>query len=91
MGQLTEPEYVTAGGRLDQLRRSWREIKPNDALRTDAERLLIDYSLKAGDSLQLAAAVLWSFDAPQSRTFIAGDAQLIETARQVGFQTLTVP
>ncbi len=91
MGQLTGPEYVTAGSRLDQLRRSWREIRPNEALRTEAERLLISYSLKAADSLQLAAAVLWSSGAPQSRTFIAGDTQLLEAARRLGFQTLAVP
>ena len=91
MGQLTGPEYATAGLRLDQLRRSWRELQPHETLRAEAERLLIGYSLKAGDALQLATAVTWSSGAPQSRTFIAGDAQLVEAARRLGFQTLAAP
>lgn len=85
MGQLTGPEYATAGLRLEQLRRSWRELQPTETLRAEAERLLIAYSLKASDALQLASAVVWSSGAPQSCVFIAGDAQLAEAARRLGF------
>jgi len=88
MEQLTQPEYAAAGSRLDQLRRSWRELQPSEALRTHAERLLVSYPLQAADALQLAAAWVWSSSTPQGCAFISGDAQLLEAARQVGFKTI---
>ena len=87
-GQLTESEYATAGLRFDYLRRGWRELEPSELIRTDAQRLLIDHTLKASDSLQLAAALIWSSSGPQSLTFIAGDGQLLYAARRVGFQAM---
>ena len=86
MEQLTSEDYAAAGARLHQLRRGWREMQPSGALRDQAEKLLAGYPLKAADSLQLAAAWVWSSGTPQSRTFIAGDGQLSEAARKVGFQ-----
>lgn len=85
-GHLTSPEYAAAGLRLDRLRRSWRELQPSEPLRAQAERLLAAYPLKAADALQLAAACIWSTGTPQNSVFISGDAQLLEAARQSGFQ-----
>ena len=86
MGQLTPEGYAAAGVRLQRLRRGWREMQPSPSLRDQAERLLAGHALKAADSLPLAAAWVWSSGTPQSRTFIAGDGQLLEAARKVGFQ-----
>lgn len=86
MGQLTAPEHAAAGLRLNRLRRGWRELQPSESLRSQAEIFLASYPLKAADSLQLAAAWVWSAGAPQSCIFISGDAQLLEAARQLGFQ-----
>lgn len=86
MGQLTDTEHVAAGTRLEKLRRGWRELQPTEALRTQAEAFLMNYSLKAADALQLAAAWTWCSPEVQRCTFISGDAQLLEAARQVGFQ-----
>jgi hypothetical protein len=86
MGQLTAPEHAAAGLRLNRLRRGWRELQPNEPLRSQAEIFLVSYPLKAADSLQLAAAWIWSAGTPQSCIFISGDAQLLEAARQLGFQ-----
>ena len=88
MGQLSALEHAAAGVRLEKLRRSWRELQPNEGLRAQAETLLMQYSLKAADALQLAAASTWSAGHPQAYVFISGDAQLLEAARQVGFQTV---
>ncbi len=86
MGQLTVPEHVAAGVRLERLRRGWRELQPSEALRSRAETFLLSYPLKSADALQLAAAWMWCSGQPQNYVFISGDVQLLEAARQVGFQ-----
>ena len=88
MGQLTPAEHTAAGMRLQKLRRGWRELQPAEALRTQAEAFLMSYPLKAADALQLAAAWTWCSGDVENCTFISGDAQLVEAARQVGFQVL---
>ncbi len=90
MGQLTVPEHAAAGTRLEKLRRGWRELQPNEALRAPAETFLMRYPLRAADALQLAAAWIWCLGVPQPHVFILGDAQLLEAARQVGFLTVAV-
>ena len=90
MGQLTAPQHAAAGARLEKLRRGWRELQPSEALRAQAETLLTSYPLKAADALQLAAAWTWCLGHPQMCVFISGDAQLLEAARQLGFQIVAV-
>ncbi len=89
MGQLTIPDHVAAVARLEKLRRGWRELQPTESLRAEAEVFLSRYPLKAADALQLAAAWIWSSGNAQNYVFISGDAQLLEAARQLGFQTVT--
>ena len=86
MGQLTAAQHAAAGARLEKLRRTWRELQPTEALRAQAETLLMSYPLKAADALQLAAAWTRCSGKPQNYVFISGDAQLLEAAQQVGFQ-----
>lgn len=90
LGDLPAANYAAAGGRLEQLRRSWREMYPSDEMRAEAERLLSTYPLKAADALQLAAASIWAGGSPASRVFVSGDGQLLEAARQAGFQVEAV-
>jgi predicted nucleic acid-binding protein len=90
MGQLTALEHATAGVRLEKLRLGWRELQPSEALRTQAECFLMNYSLRAADALQLAAAWTWCLGKPQSYVFVSGDAQLLKAAQQVGFQVAVV-
>ncbi|MGA7524841.1 MAG: hypothetical protein WBW84_20490 [Acidobacteriaceae bacterium] len=58
------------------------------ALRSDAEKLLTQFPLRAADALQLAAAMTWAMDRPQGRAFISGDAALLEAAQRLGFQAV---
>ena len=90
MGQLAASDYAAAAARLELLRRGWRELQPSEPLRAHAETLLTSYPLKAADALQLAAAWTWCMGKPQTCTFIWGDAQLLEAARQVGFPAATI-
>ena len=88
MGQLTASEHVVAQVRLDELRSEWSEVSPDEALRAQAERLVDRFPLKAADAQQLAAALSWCVDRPKGRVFIAGDSQLLDAARQLGFQAV---
>jgi hypothetical protein len=50
--------------------RGWREILPNDQVRDLATQLLDTNSLRAADSLQLAASLIWCEQRPSRRSFI---------------------
>lgn len=88
MGHLTPSEHASARQGLDQLRHAWHELQPMEQLRAEAEALLDRFPLKAADALQLAAALAWTLGKPQGRSFISGDAQLLDAARQLGFQAI---
>ncbi len=90
MGQLTAPEHAMAGARLEKLRRGWQELPPSEALRSQAETFLINYPFSAADTLQLPSSWNWCSGNPQNCLFISADAQLLEAARQVGFQIVPV-
>jgi predicted nucleic acid-binding protein len=70
---------------LDELSRKWDEILPSHKLRDRACDLLHLHPLKAADSLQLAAALVWCQGRTTGRTFISGDSRLCEAAAQEGF------
>jgi hypothetical protein len=54
---ITDAGKIGAVARLRLLSRGWREILPGDQLRDLALQLLEEYSLRAADSLQLAASL----------------------------------
>lgn len=87
-GELTAAEHEGAGRRLSRLRERWREVAPTDDVRAEAERLLQEFALRAADSLQLAAAMIWAVGRPAGRAFICGDAELLEAARKTGFDAI---
>jgi hypothetical protein len=84
-GDLSDATRQAALNRLAVLSRGWREVLPSDKLRDQAQDLLALYSLRAADSLQLAAAMVWCQQKPARRRFLSGDARLCEAATQVGF------
>jgi predicted nucleic acid-binding protein len=88
MRQLTLTEHVEARVRLDRMRRLWHEVYPSEQLREQAERFVDRFPLKAADAQQLAAAMTWSLNRPRGRVFISGDTQLLDSARQLGFQAI---
>ncbi|MGB8261354.1 MAG: type II toxin-antitoxin system VapC family toxin [Terracidiphilus sp.] len=88
MGQLTSNGPVGAQVELENFRSVWQEVPPSEELRAQAERLVDRFPLKAADAQQLAAALTWSFGRPRGRVFISGDAQLLDAARQLGFQAI---
>jgi uncharacterized protein len=89
--EITERERLGAATKLQVLKEAWDEILPGDDLRNSAERLLEEYPLRAGDSLQLAAALVWCAGRPAKRVFLCGDERLSEAARASGFAVVELP
>jgi predicted nucleic acid-binding protein len=76
--------------RLETMRRMWREISAEDSLRDLAIDLIGSYPLKAGDSLQLAASLIWCDKRPARKTFVCSDQRLARAATSVGFAVLDI-
>ena len=74
--------------RLDYLRRRWHEVQPGDDVRDEAERLLTRHRLRAGDALQLSAALTWCGRATRGRHFIGADDDLATAAEAEGFSVI---
>lgn len=74
--------------RLQLLSGAWREILPGDELRDLAGDLLDAHDLRAADSLQLAAALIWCQRRPARRSFLSADRRLSRAAADRGFSVL---
>lgn len=84
-GKLTADNVQFALDRLESLREQWREITPSDKLRDIAETLPDIYGLRALDSFQLTAALVWCNEKPKNRVFICHDDKLMKAAQKAGF------
>jgi uncharacterized protein len=85
---LNDREKQKALVQLEILSRGTREILPGDHVRDLARQLLDDHDLRAADSLQLAAALVWCQEHPARRNFIAAEGRLLEAARAQGFSVV---
>ena len=88
--EITDLDKQGAVARLRLLSRGWREVLPNDQLRDLATQSLDKYSLRAADSVQLAASLTWCEQRPSRRSFICGDQRLAKAAESAGFSVLRV-
>jgi hypothetical protein len=75
-GELTGKERSDAVAANEALADGWREVVPSDEVRDTAAQLLDTYPLRAADSLQLSAALVWCRNRPKGRTFISADTRL---------------
>lgn len=85
-GHLTATEEAQARALLAELKASWYEVQPGDAVREQALRILRLHPLQAADALQLAAALEWGGSPPEG-TLLTFDDRLLEAARREGFAT----
>ncbi len=74
--------------RLERIARNWLETEPSETVREIAQRLLRVHNLRAGDSLQLAAAIVASENYPSSAEFVCLDSRLNEAAMREGFRVV---
>lgn len=87
-GRLTPDEEVEASHLVESLRSAWHEVQPGDGLRVQALRVLRLHQLRAGDALQLAAAIEWG-GGPPSGEFLTFDERLGMAAKLEGFTVLS--
>jgi predicted nucleic acid-binding protein len=85
---LTDAGKQAAVARLEMLSRTWKEIIAGDQLRELALALLHRHPLKAADSFQLAASLIWCGERPSRRKFVCADQKLSKAARSLGFGVL---
>jgi uncharacterized protein len=84
-GALDAATAHEAFERLKRLADGWHEIEPVDGVREAAIRFLRVHSLRAGDSLQLAAAFIASDRRPSALEVVTLDDRLAAAARKEGF------
>jgi predicted nucleic acid-binding protein len=89
--EITDLDKQGAVARLRLLSRGWREILPDDQVRSLATQLLDKHSLRAADSLQLAASLILCEQRPSKRSFICGDQRLGKAAISTGFLVHELP
>ncbi len=84
-GILTPQEEIQVLAVLSQLKGVWTEIEPSDEIRDITRRLFQNYPLRAADSLQLAAAIVWAEKTPRGHEFVCLDSRLRDAAQREGF------
>jgi predicted nucleic acid-binding protein len=82
---LPSPVLKLAVERLRALVEYANTVAPTDDLRHRAGRLVAVHPLRAADALQLAAALIWCEDQPQTETFVSLDERLRSAATREGF------
>ena len=85
LGQLSDRGKQKALAQLDILVRGVKEILPGDHVRDLARKMLDVHDLRAADSLQLAAALVWCQERPAKRNFLGADRRLLDAVRTQGF------
>ena len=84
-GIVTTAQEDQAIHLLDVLAKAWTEVRPGEAMRDMAGRLLLSHPLRAADALQLSAALTWAGKQPRGHAFVCLDHRLRDAARKEGF------
>jgi len=83
--QLDSSGWIKSRKLAEALADSWSVIRPTQAIQGNAIQLVNRFGLKAGDALQLAAALDWCEDLPNGEVFLTADQKLREAAVISGF------
>jgi hypothetical protein len=78
----------TALRRVSLLEGHWTEVDALIVVREIADRLLAVHDLRAGDALQLAAALVLADERPRRRPLVTADIRLAEAAEAEGFEPI---
>lgn len=74
--------------RIGSLIEAWSEVQPVDEVRIQAERLLFVHKIRAMDSQQLGAALVWSDGKVRGTELVSLDHEMRIAARNEGFRVL---
>jgi len=83
---LSSNDLATALALLDELAGAWHEVLPGAELRAVARRALALHPLRAADSLQMAAALIWRGSAADVAELVSLDDRLRDAAGREGFR-----
>ena len=78
-------DLTVALGSLADAAEAWHEVQPVPVVRQTAMRLLLVHDLRAGDALQLAAALTAAEGQPVALEFVTLDDRLGRAALREGF------
>ena len=84
-GSFTPHQEDDSRALLERLQEVWVEIEPSGEVRALAQKLLLSHPLRAADSLQLAAALIWANKLPRGHQLVCFDQRLRDAARKEGF------
>ncbi len=94
--KLNQVGFLTKKQTLGALR-LWENFKTNSSSVNLYERTILlaedlpeRYGLRALDSLQLAAALVWCKEKPKKRPFICADKRLADAASDAGFDVISL-
>ncbi len=85
-GAVREADAQAAELRAQQLADASHTVTDVDSVKAIARRVLRVHALRAGDALQLAAAMVWAGGRPAGRTLVTLDDRLAASARREGFE-----
>ena len=87
-GHLTDKETIKALRLWQKLRKTCRIVSPVERVIELANDLPENYGLRALDSFQLAAALVWCQEKPRRRPFVTADERLAKAAEKAGFNEI---
>ena len=85
-GSSSQPEVERQRQAVSALSESWSEVLAGERVREHAGRLVLRHPLRAGDALQLAAALVWAEGRPRHHAIATLDVRLAQAARGEGFR-----
>jgi predicted nucleic acid-binding protein len=88
-GVITRAVEDDATRRLELLSAAWNEVSPTEEVRLQCRRLLRVHRLRAGDALQLAAALIAAGSAADGE-LITADVRLAEIAGLEGLDVIVL-
>jgi len=84
-GRLPEPLEFQVRAKLAAITARWTEVAPTREVRSRAIRLLRVHHLRAADAFQLAAALIFCREQPETFSFLTADQRLRSAAIAEGF------
>ncbi|MCI0586321.1 MAG: type II toxin-antitoxin system VapC family toxin [Planctomycetes bacterium] len=87
-GAISPEERGTIWERFTDLRTTFSEVSAPLEVREHAHRLLDSHALRAGDALQLGAAIVGAKGEPETLPFVTLDRRLAAAASKEGFPVL---
>lgn len=84
-GSVDDAVLIKAENRLRSIETKWNAIEPSERQIVLARTFPQIYGLRALDSLQLAAALVWCKEFPKNKDFVSADTRLSKAAESAGF------